>query len=290
MTFMEAGTPGVKTTATGWIGRHLQSAAWQNESPFRAVGMGAIVPQALRGPVSPLSLRSIGDFHFKGREDELLRQQQALASLYAVSAPTERLGQQAKLVFETVEMLNKLNIDNYQPANGAIYPDDEFGAGLRQVAQLIKADVGLEVACVDLGGWDTHEAQGTLDGQFNGLLTTLGRGLAALYADLGEQMQRVSVVVMSEFGRRVYENGSRGTDHGHGNAMFLMGGGVNGGQVFTDWPSLASERLDDGDLAITTDYRNVLAEVVRRRLLNPAIEQVFPSHAVRELGLVRPRT
>lgn len=287
MAFIEAGTPGSKTTATGWIGRHLQSAAWQNESPFRAVGMGAIVPQALRGPVSPLSLRSIADFHFRGRQDELIRQQQALASLYAISAPTDRLGEQAKLVFETVELLDKLDVGSYQPSGGAIYPDDEFGTGLRQVAQLIKADVGLEVASVDLGGWDTHEAQGTLDGQFNGLLTSLGRGLSALYADLGEQMQRVSVVVMSEFGRRAYENASAGSDHGHGNAMLLMGGGINGGQIYGDWPTLAPDRLDEGDLAITTDYRDVLAEVVRYRLNNSALDHIFPNHTVKELGIVK---
>ncbi len=287
MAFIEAGTPGSKSTPTGWIGRHLQSAAWQNESPFRAVGMGAIVPQSLRGPVAPLSLRSIGDFHFKGRQDELLRQQQALASLYTVSAPSDRLGQQAKLVFETVDQLAKLDVNHYQPSGGALYPDDEFGIGLRQVAQLIKAEVGLEVACVDLGGWDTHEAQGTLNGQFNGLLTSLGKGLSALYADLGDHMQRVSVVVMSEFGRRAYENGSAGTDHGHGNAMLLMGGGINGGQVYGDWPTLAADRLDEGDLAVTTDYRDVVAEIVRYRLNNPALDQVFPNHSVKELGLVK---
>lgn len=287
MAFIEAGTPGQKTTASGWIGRHLQSAAWQNQSPFRAIGMGAIVPQSLRGAVAPLSLRSIGDFHFKGRQDELLRQQQALASLYAIQAPSDPLGEQAKLVFETVKVLSKLDVNHYQPAGGALYPDDEFGTGLRQVAQLIKADVGLEVASVDLGGWDTHEAQGTVDGQFNGLLTSLGRGLSALYADLGDHMQHVSVVVMSEFGRRAYENGSGGTDHGHGNTMLLLGGGINGGQVFSDWPTLAADRLDSGDLAITTDYRDVLAEIVRYRLNNPALDQVFPNHSVKELGLVK---
>ena len=247
------------------------------------------MPQSLRGPVTPLALRSILDFHFKGREDELLRQQQALAALYSINAPGDRLGQQAKLVFDTVELLDKLNVKNYQPSAGASYPEDEFGTGLRQVAQLIKANVGLEVACVDLGGWDTHEAQGTLDGQFNGLLTVLGQGLSALNTDLGDHMKNVSVVVMSEFGRRVYENGSKGTDHGHGNVMFLMGGGVNGKQVFSDWPTLAADKLDDGDLAITTDYRNVLAEVIQNRLLNPAVGDIFPNHTVKELGLVRAR-
>lgn len=286
MHFMEAGTPGQKGVGTGWIGRHLQSAAWQNSSPFRAIGMGAMTPESLRGPISPLSLRSIGDFHFRGREGELARLQQSIAALYTIDAPTDQLGGQAGLVFEALDTVERINAVSYVPAHGAAYPDDEFGMGLRQIAQLIKADVGLEVACIDLGGWDTHEGQGTLDGEFNALLTTLGQGLTALYADLRDHMQHISLVTMSEFGRRVQENGSLGTDHGHGNVMFLMGGGVQGGQVFTNWPTLAPDALDDGDLAITIDYRDVLAEVVTKRLLNPATDQIFPGHVVTPLGLV----
>jgi uncharacterized protein (DUF1501 family) len=289
MTFMEAGVPGNKTLNTGWIGRHLQAAAWQNDSPFRAVGMGAMIPAALRGPITPLSIRSIADFHFRGREDELQRLQQAISSLYTIQAPTNQLERQAGLVFKTIATLDQLQATDYQPANGAQYPDDEFGLGLKQVAQLIKADVGLEVACVDLGGWDTHENQGTLAGEFNTLLTTLSNGLAAFYHDLRDYMAGVTVVTMSEFGRRAHENGSQGTDHGHGNVMFLMGGGVNGGQVHARWPGLAPEALDDGDLAITTDYRDVLAEVVSRRLRNPALDQIFPGHTPAAVDIVQAR-
>jgi uncharacterized protein (DUF1501 family) len=191
------------------------------------------------------------------------------------------------LVFKTIATLDQLQATDYQPANGAQYPDDEFGLGLKQVAQLIKADVGLEVACVDLGGWDTHENQGTLAGEFNTLLTTLSNGLAAFYHDLRDYMAGVTVVTMSEFGRRAHENGSQGTDHGHGNVMFLMGGGVNGGQVHARWPGLAPEALDDGDLAITTDYRDVLAEVVSRRLRNPALDQIFPGHTPAAVDIVQ---
>lgn len=289
MRFMEFGTPGDKVIGTGWIGRHLQSSAWQNDSPFRAVGMGAMIPDALRGRITPLSVQSIADFHFRGRADELQRLQQSLMQLYTVSAPTDLLGKQAGLVFETVATLQSLEAGGYTPAGGAVYPDDEFGLGLRQIAQLIKANVGLEVASLDLGGWDTHENQGTLGGTFAYLLSTLAQGLAAFYADLGDAMQNVTVVTMSEFGRRVQENGSYGTDHGHGNVMFLLGGGVNGGQVFSRWPSLTPEALDDGDLAITTDYRDVLAEVLTHRVLNPAMDQVFPGFTMTPLGLVRPR-
>ena len=289
MHFMEAGTPGVKTANTGWIGRHLQSAAWQNDSPFRAIGMGAMVPTSLRGPISPLSIRSIADFHFKGREDELRRLQSSLAALYTVEAPQAVLEQQASLVFDAIQTLQSLDATGYRPAPGADYPEDEFGLGLRQIAQLIKADVGLEVACIDLGGWDTHENQGTLEGEFNQLLSTLAQGLSAFYQDLGERMEGISLVTMSEFGRRVEENASQGTDHGHGNIMFLMGGGVKGGQVFTRWPGLAPSALDDGDLAITTDYRDVLAEIVALRLGNPALDQVFPAYTPTPLGLVEAR-
>ena len=290
MHFMELGTPGVKTTTTGWIGRHLQSVAWQNDSPFRAVGMGAILPESLRGGVAPLSIRSIADFHFKGREDELKKLQAQLAALYTINAPVDLLSRQAGLVFETVATLNKLDLERYQPANGAGYPGDEFGEGLRQIAQLVKADLGLEVACLDLGGWDTHEQQGTLDGAFNGLLTTLARGLGAFYTDLDQHMGKVTVVVMSEFGRRVGENGSSGTDHGHGNVMLIMGGSIHGGKVYHRWPTLRPEKLDDGDLAITTDYREVLTELLTRRLNNPALEQVFPGFSATPLGIFQPRT
>jgi len=291
MQFMENGTPGSKSGGTGWVGRHLKSASWQNDSPFRAVGMGAMVPSALRGPVSPLSMRSIADFHLKGREGELRRAEQVLSQLYAVDAPVGMLDMQAKIVFETVDMLKALNVGGYQPANDAQYPDDQegFGQGLKQIAQLIKANVGLEVACLDLGGWDTHENQGTQDGFFSNHLSVLGRGLSAFYADLRDQMGNVTLVTMSEFGRRVSENASHGTDHGHGNFMLLMGGGVKGGKVYGNWPTLAQDALNDGDLAITTDYRDVLAEVVTQRLKNPAVNEVFPDFQHTPLGLVVPR-
>jgi uncharacterized protein (DUF1501 family) len=296
MRFMEYGIPGDKTVGTGWIGRHLQSAAWRNDSPFRAVGMGTMLPDVLRGPVTPLAIKSIADFHFRGRDDELRRLQHSLSSLYAMDAgmggPQGMLSQQADLVFETIDVLQALDAGSYAPSAGAVYPEDEegFGMGLKQVAQLIKADVGLEVASIDLGGWDTHEAQGVLDGQMNSLLGYLAQGLHAFYADLGERMQGVTVVVMSEFGRTIDENGSAGTDHGHGNAMFLMGGGVKGGQVFGPWPGMDPAHRDDSDdLAITTDYRNVVAEVVKLRLGNPALDAVFPNFTPAPLGLFEGR-
>jgi uncharacterized protein (DUF1501 family) len=291
MQYMEYGTPESKTTGTGWVGRHLETTASASDSPFRAVGMGAMVQDSLRGQVAPLSLRSIADFHLRGRSDELQRAQEALARLYRTDAPQDDLSTQARMVFTTVEMLQRINAMGYTPANGAVYPDDDegFGLGLRQVAQLIKANVGLEVACIDLGGWDTHENQGTHGGFFEVHLDVLARGLGAFYADLQDAMAGVTVVTMSEFGRRVAENASAGTDHGHGNFMLVMGGGTDGGRVIADWPTLAPEALVEGDLAITTDYRDVLAEVLTLRMLNPAIESVFPGLSPTPPQIVRAR-
>lgn len=287
MLYMEYGTPGEKSIGTGWIGRHLQTASWQNDSPFRAVGMGAMIPTSLRGPVSPLSIKSITDFHFKGREDEAEKLRQSLSSLYAFHDPSGTLDSQANLVWETIDLLQSLSATDYAPARNANYPDNEFGMGLRQIAQLIKAGVGLEVATLDIGGWDTHEYQGTFGGTFEYLVMDLAQGLHAFYADLGDYMHNTTVVTMSEFGRTVDENGSNGTDHGHGNVMFLMGGGVRGGQVYADWPTLAPHARDaDDDLAITTDYRDVLAEVLTQRVGNNAVDQIFPNHQVKRLGLV----
>lgn len=291
MQFMEYGTPGRKNSTTGWIGRYLETASTQNESPFRAVGMGSMIPTSLRGSVTPLSLRSIADFHLRGRESELLQAQDALMQLYQIEAPQTPLDSQATMVFDTIDMLEQLSADNYQASNGASYPDDNdgFGMGLRQIAQLIKADVGLEVASIDLGGWDTHENQGTQGGFFNSQLSVLARGLNAFYTDLQDHMSNVTVITMSEFGRRVAENASAGTDHGHGNFMFLMGGGIQGGHVYADWPSLAPELLNNGDLAITTDYRDVLAEVLTQRMSNSAIHEVFPNFTHTPQGIVLPR-
>lgn len=291
MLFMEHGTPGSRNASSGWVGRHLEAAAWANESPFRAVGIGAIVPSSLRGQVSPLALRSIASFHLRGRADQLDAAEATLAAMYGTSAPADALGTQARLVFETIDLLEALSAETYIPAHGASYPDDDdgFGMGLRQIAQLIKADVGLEVAAIDLGGWDTHENQGTNEGYFSANLTTFARGLAAFYTDLRDYMGRVTVVTMSEFGRRVAENASAGTDHGHGNFMLLLGGGVRGGRVVTDWPTLHPDRLNDGDLAITIDYRDVLSEVLRGRVGATALDYIFPDFTPNPRGLVIPR-
>lgn len=292
--FIEFGIPGDKTTPTGWIGRHLSSTSQSSDSDFRVVGVGDFMPDSLRGPVTPLALRSIADFSLQGRADILPDMQKMLKSLYTASGPADPLSQQSKMVFEAIATMERLAAHPYKPAHGAQYPEDDegegFGLAMRQVAQLIKADIGLEVVSLDFGGWDTHEAQGTMDGYLNENLDVLGRGLNALYTDLGDIMARVIIVVMSEFGRTIDENGSQGTDHGHGNAMFLLGGGVRGGQVYGRWPTLAPEARDDADdLAITTDYRHVLAEMLKRRLDSPAISTIFPNFTPKPLNIFESR-
>lgn len=290
MDFMERGTPGSKSLTTGWIGRHLSTLDTGNDSPFRAVGVGRLVQASLRGPVPATALQSIADYHLKGlkgSESELARFQSSLSSLYPGG---DFLDTQARQTFEAVETLARSNPGTYEPQNGADYPESDFGMAMQQVAQLIKADLGLEVACVDIGGWDTHAAQGGSTGMLAGLLSDLAAGLHAFYADMADRMAHITVVTMSEFGRRVKENASGGTDHGHGNCMFLLGGGVLGGKVHGDWPGLGADRLyGPGDLAITTDFRTVLAELVERRLGNPKVNEIFPGFAKPAyLGVVRP--
>jgi uncharacterized protein (DUF1501 family) len=289
MDFMERGTPGSKAVSTGWIGRHLATLDTGNPSPFRAVGVGSLLPASLRGPVPATALRSIAGFHLQGlpgQEAETARFQARLASLHAGDA---WLDLQARQTLEAIATLAAADPGSRGPANGARYPDSDFGRALRQTAQLIKADLGLEVACVDMGDWDTHAQQGRTTGPMADLLADLAAGLTAFVTDLANRMGRITVVTMSEFGRRVRPNGSGGTDHGHGNFMFLLGGGVRGGRIYGDWPGLAADQLvGPGDLAITTDYRTVLAEILERRLLNPRIDEVFPRFSSPgHLGLVR---
>lgn len=286
MDYMERGTPGEKSIPTGWIGRHLQTAPWQNESPFRAIGMGGVMQAALRGPIPVTTLKSISDFHLQGDVSQLTEIRARLESLYNLGST---LDGDAVETFNAVNILDKIDVNNYTPSGGAAYPETEFGMAMKQVAQIAKAEIGLEVACVDIGGWDTHNQQGQLEGELPTLLNEFSSGLASLYHDLGERAKNVTIVTMSEFGRRVKENASDGTDHGHGNCMFVLGGGVNGGKVYGQWPGLAPENLFDGiDLNITTDYRDVLGEVVEKRLKNPALAEVFPTYADwKNLGIVR---
>jgi uncharacterized protein (DUF1501 family) len=288
MEYMERGTPGVKVTDTGWITRHLQSVPWVNDSPFRAIGMGTMVQTSLRGPISALAMQSIGDFYLAGPDHQMQVIQRTLAQLYRASNPESFLEQQAKNTLSTMSYLSRLAAEEYTPSYNAQYPETGFGYNLMQVAQLIKANVGLEVACVDFGGWDTHEQQGGTEGQFANLLSELSQGIAAFHQDMQDHMNELTLVTMSEFGRRLIENASSGTDHGHGGSMFVLGGGVNGG-IYTDWPTLNPDALDDGDLEITTDFRDVLGEILTQRLSNTALDQVFPNYTANIRGILNSR-
>ena len=287
MELMERGLTNLHGPASGWISRHLASLDTGNYSPLRAVGIGEQVQRSLRGVVPASALQSITDYHLGGDPQAAARLQAALASLYSGADPFSEVGRETLAVLET---LAALGVEGYRTRPEAVYPESDFGMGLRQVAALVRAEVGLEAAAIDLGGWDTHFAQGGSEGLMAGLLTDLSQGLAAFHSDLIDILEDLTVVVMTEFGRRAVENASLGTDHGHGGAMFVLGGGVEGGKVHAQWPGLEQSQLyGPGDLAVTIDYRDVLAEICQLRLNNQVVGAVFPDYSPVLRGVVRPR-
>lgn len=273
--YMESGTPGIKATRSGWMNRSLGQE--EPVSPLRAVSMGAALPKVLRGTNPAVAVRDLRDFGVKDQSANL-----ALNGMYTRSADA-RLEGAGKATFEAADIIASLLKEPYSPAPGAEYPPGRFGESLRQIARLIKAGVGLEVAFTDIGGWDHHVNEvgaRALQGPLANLLKEFGAGIAAFHADLGEQTEQVVLVTMSEFGRTVRENGSRGTDHGHANVMFVLGGKVRGGEVYGRWPGLAADRLYEGrDLAVTTDFRDVLGALVKEYPGNSDLSSVFPGYA-----------
>ena len=274
--YMESGTPGVKSTQDGWLNRYLHAREHADATPFRAVALAANLPRTLQGVEPALAIGQIGQFGIRGGQaTDML--QASFESEYAAAADKvlNRTGNEA---FDAIKMMKSADPSKYQPENGAEYPRSAFGDALRQIAQLVKADVGLEVAFAELGGWDTHVNQGNAVGQLAQRLDDFSRGLAALARDLGDRMGDTIILTMSEFGRAVAENGNRGTDHGHGNAMFIIGGqNIKGGRVYGRWPGLAREQRYEGrDLAVTTDFRAVFAEVVRVHLGVTDTRSIFP--------------
>jgi uncharacterized protein (DUF1501 family) len=283
---METATPGVKSTQDGWLNRYLHAREHADATPFRAVALAGQLPRALHGSAPALAMGGIGQFGIRGGQNAPTVQA-SFESEYAAAADSvlNKTGGQA---FDAVRMLKAANPMQYRPANGAEYPRSAYGEALRQIAQLVKADVGLEVAFAEAGGWDTHVNQGASAGELGRRLDDFGRGIAALARDLGDRMADVVILTMSEFGRAVAENGNRGTDHGHGNAMMIIGGEhVRGGKVYGRWPGLAREQLyDQRDLAVTTDFRSVFAEVVREHLGVADTRAIFPGFTdTRTVGL-----
>jgi uncharacterized protein (DUF1501 family) len=272
--FMESGTPGLKSTDSGWLNRAL--GASPGETPFRAVALGTALPRILSGSARALALGNVNDFGVGARNPQAQPTANSFESMYAgsVDAMLHGTGQET---FDAVKMLKAADPSKYRPAAGVTYPKGRFGDALKQTAQLVKANLGVQVAFTDIGGWDHHVNEGA---QLGNLLKEFSGSLAAFWWDLGALAEDTVVVTMSEFGRTARENGSRGTDHGHANVMFVMGGAVRGGKIYGRWPGLADQQLyEQRDLALTTDFRQVIAEAVTRQLGNPKLELVFPGFA-----------
>jgi uncharacterized protein (DUF1501 family) len=263
--YMESGTPG-KTSEDGWLNRALESEPMA--SPLRAIAIGAQLPRTLRGKSQAVAVNNVQQFETRNKELAGI-----LENMYT-SSTDPRLMASGKETFEAVRMIESINRTPYAPANGAQYQGG-FGNALQQVARLIKADAGVEAAFVDIGGWDHHVNEGP---QLTNLLREFGASLAAFTRDMGARMEDIVLVTMSEFGRTAREDGNAGTDHGHGNVMMVIGGPVHGGRVYGPWPGLEPERLYEGrDLAVTTDFRDVLGELVSRHLARD-VTQVFPGY------------
>ncbi|MFZ3218190.1 MAG: DUF1501 domain-containing protein [Candidatus Acidiferrales bacterium] len=274
--FMESGTPGRKATDDGWLNRALQTMPEEKPSPFRAVAFGPYLPRTLQGSASAIAIPDLRQFKMNGPQ---LTTEGGFEAIYAQTVDRALRGVGTE-TFEAIDQLKKINPDNYQPENGAQYPKSRFGQSLQEIAELFKADVGLEVAFLDSGGWDHHVNEGGVQGQLANLLRDLGQGIAAFHQDMGDRMGDVVFVSMSEFGRTARENGNRGTDHGHANCMFVMGGDIKGGAVYTRWPGLSEDQLNQGrDLAVTTDYRSVLGEIISKHLGDRDLATVFPGFA-----------
>jgi uncharacterized protein (DUF1501 family) len=276
--YMESGTPGFKGTEDGWLNRAVANVeANQKPSPFRAIALGPTLPRILLGREPAVAVNNINEFGVGGRNPAAQPLASTFEAMYeqSVDSVLHGTGQET---FDAVKMLKAADPQRYTPAPGANYPRGRFGDSLRQVAQLMKADLGVEVAFADIGGWDHHVNEGNTQGQIANLLRDFSQSIAAFWTDLGDMAEQTVLVTMSEFGRTARENGNRGTDHGHANVMFVLGGPVRGGRVYGKWPGLATEHLYEGrDLALTTDFRQVLGESVYRHLGNHDLQKVFPT-------------
>jgi uncharacterized protein (DUF1501 family) len=277
--YMESGTPGLKSTSDGWLNRYLQNTKDPDGSLFRAVALAKTMPRVLQGRAPALAMSSLAEFTIRAGQSSA-NLQNGFEAIYAQKV-NDQLTDMGRETFEAVNYLKRVNPAQYKPENGAEYPRNPFGNSLLQIAQLIKAGVGLEVAFTDIGGWDTHVNQGNSRGQLGNLLQQFSSGIAALHQDLGQRMDDVVILTMSEFGRTVRENGNRGTDHGHANAMFVIGNSVRGGKVYGRWPGLNTDQLYEGrDLALTTDFRDVFGEIATRHLGSKDTKSVFPGYSL----------
>lgn len=278
--YMESGTPGFKATPDGWLNRALsvqnRACSCDQHSPFLAVAIAPELPLTLTGKFPAVALNNVKDFNVGGQNPAAQPIAASFESMYDDSVNAVLHGTAAE-TFEAVKMLKAADPDQYVPAAGADYPKGQFGQSMRQIAQLLKANLGVEAAFADIGGWDTHQNQGNVNGQMAGRLKEFGESLAAFWIDMGDDAENVTIVTMSEFGRTVHQNGTGGTDHGHANVMFVLGGPVAGQKVYGKWPGMDKHQLyQDRDLAITTDFRQVLGEAAYKTLGARNMETVFP--------------
>ena len=277
--FMESGTPGVKSTTDGWLNRALQNEDLHRpmqHTAFRALVLGSEVPRTLAGKIPAIAVNNVNNFSVAGHGPTPSPAASAFESMYSGSGDSifHPAGTET---FDAVRMLRAANPAQYIPAAGVEYPNSEFGNRMKQIAQLFKANLGVETAFTDVSGWDTHENQGGVNGQLSDRLRDFSTSIAAFWRDLGSSAENVTLVTMSEFGRTARENGTGGTDHGHANVMLVLGGSVKGGKVYGRWPGLEEEQLNEGrDLALTTDFRLVLGELLSRNLGARSMELVFP--------------
>ncbi|HXQ73866.1 MAG TPA: DUF1501 domain-containing protein [Pyrinomonadaceae bacterium] len=276
--YMESATPGVKSTSDGWLNRYLQTRKETEVSPFRAISLTQQMPRVMQGRAPVLTMLNVSNFAIRNGKSSA-NVQGGFEAIYSRDK-NELLAETGRETFEAINYLKQANPAQYKPENGAQYPQGQLGRSLLQIAQLIKAGVGLEIAFTDVGGWDTHANQGNGRGQLANRLQEFSSAIAAFYQDLGQRMDDVVVLTMSEFGRTAKENGNRGTDHGHANAMLVLGNSVHGGQVYGKWPGLKGEQLFEGrDLALTTDFRDVFGEVAARHLGAADLKSVFPGYS-----------
>src|SRR3984957_11535379 len=275
--FMESGTPGVKITDDGWLNRSLHAMPRPAQaSAFRAIALGPSLPRILSGSEPAVAMNNINDFSVGGRGPKPSPVAATFEAMYDHSSDTLLHGT-GEETFDAVKMLKAADPGKYTPAPGANYPKGRCGDSLRQLAQLIKANLGVQVAFADIGGWDHHVNEGSTEGQIANVLSDFSQSLAAFWTDLGDLGEDTVVITMSEFGRTARENGNRGTDHGHANVMFVLGGPVRGGRVYGRWPGLDPSQLYEGrDLALTTDFRQVIGEAVARHMGNKNLAAVFP--------------
>jgi len=292
--YMESGTPGVKGTDDGWLNRALQAEDSccggrhnQEHTAFRALALGSQVPRTLAGKVPAIALANVNSFSVGGRGPAPSVAANAFQAMYGDSGDSI-LHATGDETFEAVKMLRAANPAQYKPGPGIEYPNNEFGNNMKQIAQLLKANLGVEAAFTDVNGWDTHQNQGGVTGQLSDRLREFSSAIAAFWLDMGDGAENITLVTMSEFGRTARQNGTGGTDHGHANAMFVLGGQVKGGKVYGRWPGLNNEQLNEGrDLAVTTDFRQVLGEAVAKTIGANNLDLVFPGAKLQPNGFLR---